>query len=318
MERSGIGLVEVAILEALDAFGAGPGRGFRWRTKVLAVLEDRIGLAPGYGYPVLTGLAQPWTLPVPLVEGRGNFGGRGDDPPAGIPYTEVRLRAAGQVVVAAERGEIAPVPVGLINGSTYRQGSRPPFRPQAVIDAIRHVIRHPRATSRDIIDIVGPPDFVTGCEVTGDVAGLVAGRPVTLWLLARLTISEDRRHVLVENIPPNISIDEAARCIADHAKSRHLKQQYPGMRHISDLELQDLRDETSERHHFYGRIVCPPRPGTPPELLRDQLLDVYGVSTTMPAALPRSLPALIRQWVRKYHSEDLPASPATLEAAIPG
>jgi hypothetical protein len=29
-------------------------------------------------------------------------------------------------------------------------------------------------------------------------------------LLARVTISEDRCHVLVENIPPNISIDEAA------------------------------------------------------------------------------------------------------------
>jgi hypothetical protein len=49
-----------------------------------------------------------------------------------------------------------------------------------------------------------------------------------------------------------------------------------------------------------------------------ELQDVYGVSTTMAAALPRSLPALIRQWVRKYHSEDLLASLATREAAIPG
>ena len=47
------------------------------------------------------------------------------------------------------------------------------------------------------------------------------------------------------------------------------------------------------------------------------LLEVYGVCTTMRVALPRPLPVLIRQWVQANAHEDLPASLAALERAIP-
>ena len=47
------------------------------------------------------------------------------------------------------------------------------------------------------------------------------------------------------------------------------------------------------------------------------LLEVTGVRTTMPVALPRSLPALIRHWVQANAGEDLLASLAALEHAIP-
>jgi hypothetical protein len=60
------------------------------------------------------------------------------------------------VVLAAERRDLAPVPVGLINGTTYRDGTQPPFRPLAAIEAIRYVIRHPRAAAQDIISMIGP------------------------------------------------------------------------------------------------------------------------------------------------------------------
>src|SRR5580693_5885192 len=156
-QRSGVGLVELAILEALDARRAWPGRRAASCAKVLATLEDELGLARGYAYEVLIDLALPWKLPVPLVEPQGNFGSRGSDPPASPYYTEARLSPAGQVALAAERGQIAPVPLGLINGSTHRQGTRPPFRPVAVIDAIRQVLARPRLTARQITDLVGPP-----------------------------------------------------------------------------------------------------------------------------------------------------------------
>ena len=81
-ERSGVGLVECAILEALDALGAQPGRRHRRNARVLAVVEDRIGLAPGYAYQVLLDLARPWTMPLSLVDRQGNFGSRGNDPAA--------------------------------------------------------------------------------------------------------------------------------------------------------------------------------------------------------------------------------------------
>src|ERR1700736_4072463 len=181
-ERSGVGLVECAILEALDSLGAQPGRRHRGNVRVLAAVEDRVGLAPGYAYEVLLDLARPWTMPLSLIHGQGNFGSRGNDPAANPPYTVSRLSPAGQVALAAERGDLAPVPIGFINGNVYRNGTKPPFRPQAVIKALRQVIQRPRVTSKDLIGIVGPPYFLNGCTVTGDFAALAEGRPTVLRL----------------------------------------------------------------------------------------------------------------------------------------
>jgi DNA gyrase/topoisomerase IV, subunit A len=181
-ERSGVGAVQVAILEALAAT---TGRGFRSNEHVLREAENFIGLAPWYAYPVLVDLAQPWKMPITLVDGHGNFGSRGNEPAASRRYTESRLTEAGRVVLKAEHQDLAPVPVGLINGNTYRDGTQPPFRPQAVIEAIRHVIRHPRATAQAIVSMIGPPDFITGCTVTGDLDAFTSGQPTELRLQAK-------------------------------------------------------------------------------------------------------------------------------------
>jgi hypothetical protein len=111
--------------------------------RVLAAVEERIGLAPGYAYEVLLDLARPWTMPLNLVYGQGNYGSRGSHPAANFRYTEARISPAGQVALAAEHGDLAPVPIGLINGNVYREGTRPPFRPQGVIEAIREVVQRP-------------------------------------------------------------------------------------------------------------------------------------------------------------------------------
>jgi DNA gyrase/topoisomerase IV subunit A len=64
---------------------------------VLAAVEDRIGLAPGYAYEVLLDLARPWTMPVSLVSGCGiGIGSRSGSAP-NFRYTESRLSPAGQV-----------------------------------------------------------------------------------------------------------------------------------------------------------------------------------------------------------------------------
>src|SRR6185437_8705426 len=39
----------------------------------------------------LVRLAQPWALRYPLVDGQGNFGSPGNDPPAAPRYTECRM-----------------------------------------------------------------------------------------------------------------------------------------------------------------------------------------------------------------------------------
>jgi DNA gyrase/topoisomerase IV subunit A len=89
-ERSGIGLVELSMLEALDSIGARTDRRPRRSARVLQAVETQIGFAPGYAYQILVDLTQPWTLALPLVDGIGNFGSRGGDPPVNYRYTEAR------------------------------------------------------------------------------------------------------------------------------------------------------------------------------------------------------------------------------------
>jgi hypothetical protein len=309
-ERTGLGVVEIALLEALETSR------FLRSAKALASVEDRIGLAPGYAYEVLVDLARPWTMPVNLIQGQGNFGSRGDDPPANFRYTEARITQAGRVALAAERGEMAPVPIAVINGNTYRAGLRPPFRPQAVIAAIREVIRRTDVTDAELTGMVGLPYFLTGCAVTGDLTALAAGRQTELRLQAQVSISDDRRTVVIENIPPNISTDATARTVASRAPAPRWGSDHPGLHRITHLPLADLRDETSDRASPFGRIVCIPQSGTSPDQLRDMLLDIPGVSTTMPVALARPLPDLIRRWGQANANADMLASLTALEHAI--
>jgi DNA gyrase/topoisomerase IV, subunit A len=312
-ERSGVGLVECAILEALDSPGGRPG--YRRNSRVLAAVEDRIGLAPGYAYEVLVDLARPWTMPLSLVSGQGNFGSRGNDPAANYRYTESRLSRAGQIALTAERGDLAPVPIGLINGNIYREGTRPPFRPQGVIEALREVVQRPRVTSKDLIDIVGPPHFLNGCTVTGDFAALAAGRPTVLRLQARVSVSDDHSSVMIENFPPNANPDETAQSIANRARARDWAPRYPGLHRHARLPLKDIRDQSSQARDT-DLLVCVPEPGTAPEHLRDQLMDVYGVYTTVSVALPRPLATMLRRWAEAYGTEDLLTSLTALEKAI--
>jgi hypothetical protein len=314
-ERSGLGLVECAILEALDSLRAYPGRPPRSNARVLAVVEQRIGLAPGYAYEVLLDLGRPWTMPVNLIRPCGNFGGRGHDPAANFRYTESWLSPAGQVALAAERGDLAPVPFGLINGNVYREGVRPPFRAQAIIEALRRVIQRPRVTNDELTRIVGPPQFGNGCTVTGDFAALAAGRPTVLTLHARVTISDDRSHVVIENLPPNANVDDTSRSIAERARRRDWANRNPALHWYERLPLANLRDESSTAHDT-DRLVGIPEPGITPEEIRDRLLDIYGVFTTVTVALPRPLGTMIRGWARTYRSEDLLTSLTALEDAI--
>lgn len=318
-ERTGLGLVEVTILDALDvAGGESGGRPVR-SARALSAVEERIGLAPGYAYEVLSDLALPWRVPVRLVTGYGNFGSRDGFPPVSFHHTEARLSPAGEVALAAERGEIAPVPIGLINGNAHRDGTRPPFRPRGIIDAIREVIRRPRVADDEITGIIGAPDFLTGCEVTGELAALASGEPAKLTLRARITIDEDKRQLLVRNIPPNPDdrtheVAWAYEHVSNQAGVYAEAKKDPEGNWGPALPLEDVEPFFS---HDSDLFVCTAAPGVSLEWLRDQVAQIAGVVTTVKVALPRPLPDLVRQWVAAHESEDVLASLRALEDAIP-
>jgi len=337
-QRSGVGLVELAILEALDARRAWPGKWAASCLKILAALEDELGLARGYAYQVLIDLTQPWKLPIPLIEPQGNFGGRGNDPPASPYYTEARLSPVGQVALAAERGEIAPVPSGLINGNTHRQGTRPPYRPAAVIDTIRQVLARPRLPGRRITDLIGPPDFITGCTVTGDLDALAAGQRTELGLHARVTVTDAAyvrarvakaavpEHepprftrdpsspvIVVDNIPPYANPDDMQVTIVNRAQEHSWHPRHPELGTLTGLPVKGIYDLTARGDYWFAIV---PADGAPLDDLRDQLLKVHGVSIYISVGLPRPLPTMIRTWIRTHRHEDLLASLTALEDAL--
>ncbi len=234
--------------------------------------------------------------------------------------------------MAAERGDLAPVPVGLINGSAYRDGTRPPFRPERVIEAVRQVIRQPQVTDTDLVQIAGMPDFLTGCTVSGDLAALGAGRPTVLRLQASVSVVDladlaglptvqrvqarasavgVHRGILVEHMPPNASRQDVTKEIVDVATGRS-----HGSATRRRDELVRIRDIADLAREGDDRFLCVPEPGTNPESLREALLDFDGITTTVPVALPRPLAELIRGWARAYPEEDVLTSLASLENAV--
>jgi hypothetical protein len=186
-------------------------------------------------------------------------------------------------------------------------------------------------TGAELVEIVGMPDFLTGCTVIGDRAALAAGLPLVLrlqaqvsvirdfaalaagypagsWPQAHAGVTEEQRGVLVEHVPPNASRPAVMKEILNAANGR---SGYSGG--DARLPLQNIADISLSGD---DRFICIPEPGVAPELLRDLLLDFAGVTTAMPVELPGPLPDLITGWVRAYQDEDLLASLASLESAI--
>ncbi len=332
-ERTGLGIVEVCILEALDGVGGRPDRDHVLSAKVLKVVEDKIGLAPGYSYQVLADLTRRWMLPVPLVEPLGCFGTQDGDPPSPWDYTRARLSPAGHLALESERHRLAPVPIGLINGSTYQHGTRPPYRPAAVIGALRRVLADPGTSSKQIVDIIGSPDFLTGCTVTGDLAGLAAGRTAGLRLAARITTTSEAEAskqvssetgrflrpernltmLAIDRFPPFTRPFDVAKEIDERRTGRRRSSNFPHLDGWTQLPVKTHHDLSSDENYL---IACAPEPGVAPQDLQRLLEAITGVTMTIQVALPQPLPQLIRNWISAHHHEDLTASLAAFDQAI--
>jgi len=90
--RDGLKPVHTRILYAMYDGGFRPDRGY---FKCSRVVGEVMGNYHPHGdsaiYDALVRMAQPWSMRMTLVDGQGNFGSPGNDPPAAMRYTECRL-----------------------------------------------------------------------------------------------------------------------------------------------------------------------------------------------------------------------------------
>jgi DNA gyrase subunit A len=140
-------------------------------------------------YDTLVRMAQGFSLRYPMVNGQGNFGSIDGDPPAAYRYTECRMTALAEEMLAdldkdtvdfapnyddsLEEPTVLPakLPFLLLNGSTGiavgMATNMAPHNLNEVVDAIVACIDNPDLSFLDLIKIIPGPDFPTGGIIFG-------------------------------------------------------------------------------------------------------------------------------------------------------
>jgi DNA gyrase subunit A len=140
-------------------------------------------------YDTLVRMAQGFSLRYPMVNGQGNFGSIDGDPPAAYRYTECRMTALAEEMLAdldkdtvdfapnyddsMEEPTVLPakLPFLLLNGSTGiavgMATNMAPHNLNEVVDAIVACIDNPDLSFLDLIKIIPGPDFPTGGIIFG-------------------------------------------------------------------------------------------------------------------------------------------------------
>ncbi len=184
--RDGLKPVHRRILHAMSQLGLAPGAGYK---KSARVIGDVIGKFHPHGdvavYEALVRLAQDFAQRYPLVDGQGNFGSVDGDGAAAMRYTESRLTAVAEAMLAGinenavdfrptydgenEEPVVMPArfPNLLANGAAGiavgMATSIPPHNIVELLDAASNLLKRPRATTiEDLVDLMPGPDFPTG------------------------------------------------------------------------------------------------------------------------------------------------------------
>lgn len=183
--RDGLKPVHRRILYTMHEMGLRSTSAYR---KCAGVVGEALAKYHPHGdvalYDALVRLAQDFSLRYPLVDGQGNFGSIDGDPAAAYRYTEARLTAISDEMLADIEKETvdfvdnfdgrlreptvlpARLPNLLINGSSGiavgMATNIPPHNLTEICRAVVALIDNPDMTVDDLCEIVTGPDFPTG------------------------------------------------------------------------------------------------------------------------------------------------------------
>ena len=193
-------------------------------------------------YDTIVRLAQPWNLRYPLVEMQGNKGSQGDDPPAAMRYTEVRMEKLAEAMLddieketvdfqlnfddSLKEPTVVPtrIPQLLVNGSSGiavgMATNMMPHNLSEVIDGCIAYIDDNDITIDDLIKYVKAPDFPTGGTIFG-FQGIKAGfhtgrgRVVLRGKVNIETAANGREKLVFYEVPYQVNIDNLAAKIGE-------------------------------------------------------------------------------------------------------
>ena len=187
--RDGLKPVQRRILYSMEEMGVRPDRS---HVKCARVVGQVMGQYHPHGdtaiYDALVRLAQPWSVRLPLIDGHGNFGSL-DDGPAAMRYTECRMATAAAAMTDGldedtvdfkpnyDGKDVEPTvlpaafPNLLVNGATGiavgMATNCPPHNLVEVVQALRHLIKHPEADIDELMRFVPGPDLPSGGKIIG-------------------------------------------------------------------------------------------------------------------------------------------------------
>ncbi len=282
--RDGLKPVQRRILYAMHDMGLRPDRG---HVKSSRVVGEVMGRFHPHGdtaiYDALVRMAQPWSMRVPTVDGHGNFGSP-DDSPAAMRYTECRMAPAAVAMTTSidedtvdfrpnydgrerEPGVLpSAIPHLLVNGATGiavgMATNMAPHNLVEVVQALRHLVKHPDADLDALMRFVPGPDLPTGGKIIGldgirDAYDTGRGS-FRMRATARIeSVTARRKGIVVTELPYGVGTERVVAAIKKLVQARKLQ----GINDVKDL---------TDRHHGL-HLVIEVKNGFNPDALLEQL-----------------------------------------------
>ncbi|MGA9343973.1 MAG: DNA topoisomerase IV subunit A [Nocardioidaceae bacterium] len=323
--RDGLKPVQRRILYTMNDMGVRPDRGHVKSARVVGEVMGRLHPhGDGAIYDALVRMVQPWAMRLPLIDGHGNFGSP-DDPPAAMRYSECRMAPAAIPMTQGidedtvdfkpnyDSREFEPVvlpaafPNLLVNGASgIAVGMATNLAPHnlvEVVQALRHLITHPKATLDDVMRFIPGPDLPTGGKIVG-LDGIreayETGRgSFRMRASARIeSVTPRRKGIVVTELPYNVGPERVIERIKVLVQTKKL---------LGIADVKDLTDRTKGL-----QLVIEVKNGFHPEAILDQLYrqtpmeDSFGINAVaLVDGQPRTLGLLEMLHVYLDHRYDV-------------
>ncbi|TWT12158.1 DNA topoisomerase IV subunit A [Streptococcus sp. sy004] len=264
--RDGLKPVQRRILYSMNKDGNTFDKGYRKSAKSVGnVMGNFHPHGDSSIYDAMVRMSQDWKNREILVEMHGNNGSMDGDPPAAMRYTEARLsEMAGYLLEDIDKKTVpfawnfddtekeptvlpAAFPNLLVNGATGISAGYatdiPPHNLGEVIDAVIHLIDHPKASLDKLMTLLPGPDFPTGGIIQGTEDLKKAyetgkGRLVLRSLTSIEKLKAGKEQIVVTELPYEVNKASLVKKI-DEVR---LNNKVPGI-----LEVRDESDRTGLR-----------------------------------------------------------------------